>query len=799
MVDFLDTDNKPENIILKRAGCDKELGVKILDIWSEVLTNLPSSWEKCSVFERSGVQSLFRNDAQRQPPRAADTSAPSKIAMSVSTTAELQALLDAHTGDSGYVMQSRYSEVNGSCWVPCINARQKYQCPTSGDTHTSNNAYLVFSKGHVWYQCHTEKCAGEKWKVGLGEIPVSFMELSGIAVYSTDAEQYAKKVTRMLSRELLLQGHPRSAVDVLDVLSDTIAILASGDVTAEQKTIIFATFNEWIARSDLLLDNTLFTDIDASIATARETQKKDAADNAFNSLHCRRMANPLLVFRYVIVHKTDESVHGVLKNTDTALTDCRLVLYARKMWPNAKHEVFTFICLKYPENAPCNEEKFEDVWQIGTARMPYAKTHLNHYTTIALSSDAFIRSTLPAIMQSPIFSYSQKDDETLHFTLDAPPLLKPGKQPIRAEFTLEYATSDITGLNRQGTVHNMYSTNLRAYFAKTGGVNGMATLLYDENIGSIMKYDESAESWRMYCATTGIWKLPVAGGDIAVAIAFMQKSLLPIVSLVDFLGAAQFDWVTGEHEPMPDLVPEDDDDECEDADSPVKKKQKRLVKSSTAGEHSLRRLETAITLFVQVKEVLGHLKSQLHAPFDKCLNPDRVACPNGVINLRSGKLLPIAKPDDLFTSACPTQYNLEVSVDKARQFFENFFPVEYYTDCVALVFLLQMWFGYCLTGCTQLSKCLWLFGDGANGKSIIIEMLKLVLGTNIHAEIPMASLCKGRGENNDALFDARGARLITVSESDTNAKISEGAFKSIVSGEDQHIKTMWKKGTTKSS
>jgi len=116
-----------------------------------------------------------------------------------------------------------------------------------------------------------------------------------------------------------------------------------------------------------------------------------------------------------------------------------------------------------------------------------------------------------------------------------------------------------------------------------------------------------------------------------------------------------------------------------------------------------------------------------------------------------------------------------------------------------MVFLLQMWFGYCLTGCTRLSKCLWLFGDWANGKSIIIEMLKLVLGTNIHAEIPMASLCKERGENNDALFDARGARLITVSESDTNAKISEGAFKSIVSGEDQHIKTMWKKGTTKSS
>jgi len=56
------------------------------------------------------------------------------------------------------------------------------------------------------------------------------------------------------------------------------------------------------------------------------------------------MANPLLIFQYTLTHKTDESVYGVLKNIDTALTDCRsLVLHTRKMWPDAKYEVFTFI------------------------------------------------------------------------------------------------------------------------------------------------------------------------------------------------------------------------------------------------------------------------------------------------------------------------------------------------------------------------------------------------------------------------------------------------------------------------
>jgi len=639
--------------------------------------------------------------------------------------------------------------------------------------------------------------------VDLGEIPLSFTELSDIADSSTDAEKYTERVTRMLSRELILQGRPRSAVDVLDVLSGTIAILASGDVKEEQKTMIFATFNEWIARSDLLFDSTLFSDIDKNIATAREIQTKDAAENAFKSLHRRRMENPLLVFQYTLTHKTDESVYGVLENIDIALTDCRsLVLYTRKMWPNSKQEVYTFIRKHYPENALRDEDRFEHVWQIENTKMPYATKNLKQYTTISISSHAFIRNTLPAIMKAPIFSFSRKDSKTLLFTLDAPPLftMELRKMPMRAKFELQYETGNIIGLNEQGVVHKMYGIKMRAYFAEAGGVHSMANLLNDENIGSLMRYDESAESWRLYCATTGIWKLPKVNEDVAVGISFLKNSLLPIKSMVDFLGAAQFDWVTGEHMPDPESMSENDKNECEDADSPVKKKQKRLVQSSPSGEHSLRKLQNAITSFVEspkhIAEVLGQLKPLLHAPFDIRRNSDRLACPNGVINLQTGELLPIAKPEDFFTSACATPYDPDVSVDKARHFFENFFPPEYYPDYAALVFFLQVWLGYCLTGCVLLSKSLWLYGDGSNGKSKMIEMLALVLGEDIHAEIPMASLCKGRGENNDALVDARDARHVTVSESDENVVISEGAWKSMVSGEKQCLKEMWKKAKT---
>ena len=803
-VDFTDTNNKPENIVLKRAGCDKELSVKILDFWNEVVTKLPSSWEKCSVFDHTSAQSLFppRNDTPRKPPKAVDTSASSKvvsasskIAMSISTTAELQALLDAHTKDTGYVVQSKYSKKNGSCLVSCINARQEYKCLTNCDTHTSNNAYLVLSKGHVWYRCQSEKCAKKKWKVDLGEIPASFTEIS--------AETYAERVTRMLSRELLLQGRLRGAVDVLDVLSNTIAILASGDFTAEQKTIIFATFNECIARSDLLFDSTLIPDIDASIATACEIQTKDAAENAFKSLHSRRMANHLLVFKNTLTHKTDESVYRVLKNIDTALTDCRsLVLYTRKMWTDAKHEVFTFICMKYPENALCNEEKFADVWQTKTANMPYARKHLDHYTTNALTSHAFIKSTLPSIMHSPIFSCSQKDDTTLHFTLDAPPLFH-GKVPMRAEFTLEYTTGDITGLNRQGCVHNMYGFKVREYFAGAGGVHSMANLLYGENIGSLVRYDSSVESWRLYCATTGIWKLPKVNEDVTVGTTFLKNILLPIESMMQFVGPAKFDWISGVHEADLGKASEESDADSDDADGPVKKKQKRMCKSSPAGEHAMRKLRSAIAFFVEspkhMVETMAQIKALLHAPFEDCCHSDRLACPNGVVNLRNGELLPIAKPDDFFTSACATPYDPTASVEPAEFFFREFFPIEHYTDRDDLVRGQQQWHGYCLTGETRLEKSWWYYGKGSNGKTKIVEMVAYVLGPDIHAEIPMSSMCKARGVNNDALYDARQARHVTISESDKSMKISEAAYRSIVSGEKQCLKTMYKKETSRKS
>jgi P4 family phage/plasmid primase-like protien len=187
------------------------------------------------------------------------------------------------------------------------------------------------------------------------------------------------------------------------------------------------------------------------------------------------------------------------------------------------------------------------------------------------------------------------------------------------------------------------------------------------------------------------------------------------------------------------------------------------------------------------------MQHRLTTDFHQKSTPHLLPCPNGVIDLRTGALLPKAVPGDFFTAACATEYHPETDIGPAQRFFDNIFPPDAYEEQAALVRCLQQWLGYCLTLDTILQLCMWLSGEGSNGKSILIEAVAMVMGDAIHAQIPMASLCKGRGVNNDALHDARRARHVTVSESDKSTKISEAAFRSLVSGEKQHFKTMWKK------
>jgi len=139
--------------------------------------------------------------------------------VSEAITAGFQLLLDIHKKNSGYVVQSACSKRGESYLIICL---QTHACLLDAGGHMGNNAYLVCAKGRVWYRCHSDKCKNKDWELDLGDIP----ELFGNA--------YARGITRMISREVLLQGRPHSEGDIDNVMNDVLAIFTSGDFSEEQ-------------------------------------------------------------------------------------------------------------------------------------------------------------------------------------------------------------------------------------------------------------------------------------------------------------------------------------------------------------------------------------------------------------------------------------------------------------------------------------------------------------------------------------------------------------------------------------
>lgn len=170
-----------------------------------------------------------------------------------------------------------------------------------------------------------------------------------------------------------------------------------------------------------------------------------------------------------------------------------------------------------------------------------------------------------------------------------------------------------------------------------------------------------------------------------------------------------------------------------------------------------------------------------------------LCCPNGMVDLKTGTLLGPPTPDHFCTQLCATEYDPNADMQPAIAFFEQFFPEGAYTDHTELVAFLQQYLGYSLTLETNLQFCLFIYGRGSNGKSDMMKALIDVLGKTQCKTIPVESLSKARGQNNDSLKDARHARLVLLSESNGAANMDIATFNAIVCGEETTVSAKYEK------
>jgi len=96
---------------------------------------------------------------------------------------------------------------------------------------------------------------------------------------------------------------------------------------------------------------------------------------------------------------------------------------------------------------------------------------------------------------------------------------------------------------------------------------------------------------------------------------------------------------------------------------------------------------------------------------------------------------------------------------------------------------LQLMVGYCLTGLTQEHALFFLYGTGANGKSVFVNTLATILG-DYATNAPMDTFMETRTDRHPTdMAGLRGARFVAAIETEQGKRWAESKLKNLTGGD----------------
>ena len=145
---------------------------------------------------------------------------------------------------------------------------------------------------------------------------------------------------------------------------------------------------------------------------------------------------------------------------------------------------------------------------------------------------------------------------------------------------------------------------------------------------------------------------------------------------------------------------------------------------------------------------------------------------NGTIDLRTGELRP-HRQSDMITKLAPVEYNPKAEAPLWKAFLERALPDEEVRGWV------QRYLGYSLTGDVR-EQCLAFFvGGGANGKSVLLDVVLGVLGDYGLRAAPDLVLAKHGEAHPTEQADLEGRRIVVCSEIEQGRAWAESTIKRI--------------------
>lgn len=197
---------------------------------------------------------------------------------------------------------------------------------------------------------------------------------------------------------------------------------------------------------------------------------------------------------------------------------------------------------------------------------------------------------------------------------------------------------------------------------------------------------------------------------------------------------------------------------------------KHLLKFAASAESAYRR--RAMLQLAQSESPIPVLPDALNG------NPWLLNCPNGTLDLQSGKLRGHDR-GDLITQLCPTPYRPKAKAPRWEQFLNEIFA-----GSSRLADFMQRLVGYCLTGVVRDHILPILHGSGDNGKTTSLTALRDTLGDDYTADAPSDLLMLKHGEQHPtALSLLFGKRLVVAIETEQSRRLAESLVKQLTGGD----------------
>lgn len=159
-------------------------------------------------------------------------------------------------------------------------------------------------------------------------------------------------------------------------------------------------------------------------------------------------------------------------------------------------------------------------------------------------------------------------------------------------------------------------------------------------------------------------------------------------------------------------------------------------------------------------------------------DPDMLGVLNGVVDLRRFKPVDFT-PEQRITKRCNASLIPGAECPNWQHFLREVIP-----DKEVRQFL-RRFFGYSLLGRVDHELFLFLYGTGANGKSLFIETLAWIMGDyarRIPTEMLMQQQRSSQGPSAD-IVDLMGRRLIFANETEEGSRLAEARVKDLTGGD----------------